>query len=90
MVAQIVHCRYQIKMLELLLQKLFERQNITWSQHVHEVKECQILGIDAPKGLDLSANTEYASQAALWGIEVSILVLLHYLGHNLHLSRDAS
>jgi hypothetical protein len=37
---------------------------------MHEVRESQILGIDAPTGLDLSENTEYASQAALWGIEV--------------------
>lgn len=62
-------------MLELLAQKSFERQNINGSQRRHGVKECQILGIDAPKGLDLSENTEYASQAALWGIEVSIIRL---------------
>ena len=60
-------------MLELLFEKSFERQNVSWSQHMHEVQECQILGIDAPKGLNLSENTEYASQAALWGIEVSIV-----------------
>ncbi|XP_027337973.1 UTP--glucose-1-phosphate uridylyltransferase 3, chloroplastic [Abrus precatorius] len=60
---------YQITVLELLVQKLFESQNKNWSQHRHEMKECQILGIDAPNGLDLSQNTEYASQAALWGIE---------------------
>lgn len=62
-------------MLELLVQKMSDRQNINWSQHRHGVNECQILGIDAPKGLDLSENTEYASQAALWGIEVSIITL---------------
>ncbi|CAL0327916.1 unnamed protein product [Lupinus luteus] len=60
---------YQMKMLELLVQKMFERQNINWSRDRHGMKECQISGIDAPKGLDLSENTEYASQAALWGIE---------------------
>ncbi|KAE9587726.1 putative UTP--glucose-1-phosphate uridylyltransferase [Lupinus albus] len=60
---------YQMKILELLVQKMFERQNINWSQDRHGMKECQISGIDAPKGLDLSENTEYASQAALWGIE---------------------
>lgn len=51
------------------MQKLPEKQN----KHMHEVKDCQILGVDAPNGLDLSENTEYASQAALWGIEVSTI-----------------
>ncbi|KAJ1417702.1 Nucleotide-diphospho-sugar transferase [Sesbania bispinosa] len=60
---------YQITVMELLVQNLFEGQNINWSEHMHKVKECQIFGIDAPTGLDLSENTEYASQAALWGIE---------------------
>lgn len=36
--------------------------------------ECQYLEIHAPSGLNLSQNTEYASQAALWGIEVSTLI----------------
>ncbi|KAH9767201.1 UTP--glucose-1-phosphate uridylyltransferase 3 [Citrus sinensis] len=31
--------------------------------------ECQFLEIHVPSGLDLSQNTEYAAQAALWGIE---------------------
>ncbi|XP_073224587.1 UTP--glucose-1-phosphate uridylyltransferase 3, chloroplastic isoform X2 [Cicer arietinum] len=60
---------YQITVLELIVQQLADRKNTNWSPHMHEVKECQILGIDAPTGLDLSENTEYASQAALWGIE---------------------
>lgn len=72
---KLIRCRYQITVLELLVQQLAERQKINWSQHMHEVKECQILGIDAPNGLDLSENTEYASQAALWGIEVGIITL---------------
>jgi len=42
---------------------------------MHEVKECQILGINAPNGHNLSEDTEYASQAALWGIEVSLITL---------------
>lgn len=60
---------YQITVLELLVQKLFEMQNISWAHQRHDVKECQILGINAPNGLNLSEDTEYASQAALWGIE---------------------
>ncbi|KAK7379391.1 hypothetical protein VNO80_04850 [Phaseolus coccineus] len=60
---------YQITVLELIVQKSFERQNIKWSHQMHEVKECQILGINAPNGHNLSEDIEYASQAALWGIE---------------------
>ncbi|KAH1160451.1 hypothetical protein AAZX31_11G235800 [Glycine max] len=59
---------YQITVLELA-QKSFEMQNISWAHQRHDVKECQILGINAPNGLNLSEDTEYASQAALWGIE---------------------
>ena len=33
--------------------------------------ECQFAEIHAPRGIDLSQDTEYASQAAIWGIEVS-------------------
>lgn len=60
---------YQITVLELLVEESFERQNINWSHHRHDLKESQILGINAPNGLNLSEDTEYASQAALWGIE---------------------
>ncbi|KAK8473790.1 hypothetical protein PHAVU_001G244900 [Phaseolus vulgaris] len=60
---------YQITVLELIVQKSFERQNIKWSHQMHEVKECKILGINAPNGHNLSEDIEYASQAALWGIE---------------------
>jgi len=61
--------------LELIVQKSFERQNIKWSHQMHEVKECKILGINAPNGHNLSEDIEYASQAALWGIEVSLITL---------------
>ncbi|XP_029129236.1 UTP--glucose-1-phosphate uridylyltransferase 3, chloroplastic isoform X2 [Cajanus cajan] len=60
---------YQITVLELLVEESFERQNINWSHHRHDLNESQILGINAPNGLNLSEDTEYASQAALWGIE---------------------
>jgi len=72
----LILCRYQITVLELIVQKSFERQNIKWSHQIHEVKECQIFGINAPNGHNLSEDTEYASQAALWGIEVSLITLL--------------
>lgn len=73
-VTQIICCRYQITILELLVGKMCEKQNINWSQHITEVEECQFLEIHAPNGIDLSENTEYASQAAIWGIEVGIII----------------
>ncbi|KAJ6357523.1 hypothetical protein OIU78_005384 [Salix suchowensis] len=60
---------YQIMVLELLFHSTFKKQTTNWSQHTKESMECQFLEIHPPSGLDLSKNTEYASQAALWGIE---------------------
>ncbi|KAL5568814.1 hypothetical protein UlMin_025389 [Ulmus minor] len=60
---------YQITVLELLAQTRSERQAKNKSKHKHELMECQFLEIHAPRGYDLSQNTDYASQAALWGIE---------------------
>ncbi|CAK7325899.1 unnamed protein product [Dovyalis caffra] len=60
---------YGIMVLELLFQSTFKEQTTNWSQHIKESMECQFLEIHSPSGLDLSKNTEYASQAALWGIE---------------------
>lgn len=57
--------------LELLAQSSLEMQTAHQAQHVHESMECQFLEIHPPTGCDLSQDTEYASQAALWGIEVS-------------------
>ncbi|XP_059457086.1 UTP--glucose-1-phosphate uridylyltransferase 3, chloroplastic isoform X2 [Corylus avellana] len=51
---------YQIMVLELLARATRERQTTNWSNN---------LEIQVPSGLDLSQNTEYASQAAIWGIE---------------------
>ncbi|PON86562.1 UTP--glucose-1-phosphate uridylyltransferase family [Trema orientale] len=60
---------YQLRVLELLAQTRAEMQPKKRSKHKHEQMECQLLEIHAPNGVDLSQNTEYASQAALWGIE---------------------
>ncbi|XP_022764976.1 UTP--glucose-1-phosphate uridylyltransferase 3, chloroplastic-like isoform X2 [Durio zibethinus] len=60
---------YQIMVLELLAQSSLGMQTTNHSQQVHESMECQFLEIHPPTGCDLSQNTEYASQAALWGIE---------------------
>ncbi|KAF4352766.1 hypothetical protein G4B88_010166 [Cannabis sativa] len=60
---------YQLTVLELLAQTRVETQTTIRSKHKHEQMECQLLEIHSPNGVDLSQNTEYASQAALWGIE---------------------
>lgn len=53
--------------LELLAQSTHQGQAVNWSQHRHNIIE-----IHPPNVLDLSQDTEYASQAALWGIEVGV------------------
>ncbi|WCJ19928.1 UDP-glucose pyrophosphorylase 3 [Euphorbia peplus] len=60
---------YQIMVLELLAQSTYEKQTSNWSEHIKQSMECQFLEIHAPTTIDLSKDTEYASQAALWGIE---------------------
>lgn len=59
---------YQKTVLELLAESV-SGHNINSSQHMKDSMKCQFVEIHPPKGLDLSENTEYASQAALWGIE---------------------
>ncbi|KAL2903158.1 UTP--glucose-1-phosphate uridylyltransferase 3 chloroplastic [Bienertia sinuspersici] len=59
---------YQITVLELLAESV-HGQNMNSSQHMKESMKCQFVEIHSPKGVDLSKNTEYASQAAIWGIE---------------------
>lgn len=46
------------------------------SQQTTNSTEYQYLEIHPPTVLDLSQDTEYASQAALWGIEVSTSFML--------------
>ncbi|KAF5201789.1 Utp--glucose-1-phosphate uridylyltransferase 3 protein [Thalictrum thalictroides] len=60
---------YQIKVFELLSSSLSESHNTQWPMHLEESLKCQILDIHAPSVLNLSENMDYASQAALWGIE---------------------
>lgn len=69
---QCIGCRYQIAVLELLAQSTYEGHTINWSKHLNESMKCQFLEIHRPSVLDLSEDTEYASQAALWGIEVCV------------------
>ncbi|PSS34449.1 UTP--glucose-1-phosphate uridylyltransferase [Actinidia chinensis var. chinensis] len=60
---------YQIAVLELLAQSAYEGQTINGSQSINESMQCQFFKIHPPSVLDLSQDTEYASQAALWGIQ---------------------
>ncbi|KAG6578459.1 UTP--glucose-1-phosphate uridylyltransferase 3, chloroplastic, partial [Cucurbita argyrosperma subsp. sororia] len=60
---------YQIKVLELLASSKPERYSKNWSGQMKQAMDCEFLKIHAPNGPDLSQNIEYASQAALWGIE---------------------
>ncbi|KAF3433372.1 hypothetical protein FNV43_RR24474 [Rhamnella rubrinervis] len=60
---------YQITVLELLSQRISGSHYTNRSKHIREMMDCQVLEIHAPSGLNLCQNTEYASQAALWGIE---------------------
>lgn len=57
--------------LELLHQST-KRHNTNRSYLVEESLGCQYLEMHTPSVLDLTQEKEYASQAALWGIEVSI------------------
>ncbi|XP_010536381.1 PREDICTED: UTP--glucose-1-phosphate uridylyltransferase 3, chloroplastic-like [Tarenaya hassleriana] len=59
---------YQIMVLELLHQAS-KRQITNRSQLVEESLDCQYLEIHAPNVIDLTQKKEYASQAAVWGIE---------------------
>uniref|UniRef100_A0A2N9IX15 UGP3-like C-terminal hexapeptide repeats domain-containing protein n=1 Tax=Fagus sylvatica TaxID=28930 RepID=A0A2N9IX15_FAGSY len=60
---------YQITVLELLAQATCERKTTNCSHHINKLMECEFTEIHAPRGVDLLQNTEYASQAAMWGIE---------------------
>ncbi|KAL1808974.1 hypothetical protein ACET3Z_025964 [Daucus carota] len=60
---------YQIMVLELLAQSTYTEQGISLSHRKSKSTESQILEINPPNVLDLSKDTEYAFQAALWGIE---------------------
>lgn len=64
--------------LELLRESVSERQSTIWLQNSKGSMESQILEIHSPAGLDLSQNTQYASQAALWGIEVRLLRIIEF------------
>ncbi|KAL9230210.1 hypothetical protein vseg_005593 [Gypsophila vaccaria] len=59
---------YQITVLELLAESA-NGKTMDRSQHMKDSLNCQFVDIHPPKGVELSKDVEYASQAALWGIE---------------------
>ncbi|XP_051121257.1 UTP--glucose-1-phosphate uridylyltransferase 3, chloroplastic [Andrographis paniculata] len=60
---------YQMMVLELIAQSNQEGQNINWSSQTNRLLKSKFVEIHPPSVLDLSKDTEYAHQAALWGIE---------------------
>ncbi|KAG6418471.1 hypothetical protein SASPL_120675 [Salvia splendens] len=60
---------YQISVLELLAQSTQEGHTTHWNGQTAMSLRRQFVEIHPPSVLDLSENTEYASQAAFWGIE---------------------
>ncbi|KAL4576122.1 hypothetical protein LXL04_012211 [Taraxacum kok-saghyz] len=61
---------YQLMVLELLSQSTHGEKNTNF-QHINNSNSigCQLLEIHPPNVLDLSQDTEFAAQAALWGVE---------------------
>lgn len=57
-------------MLELLSQSSNDGQHFNWSQPMNRSLRRQLIEIHPPSVLDLSEDKEYASTAALWGLEV--------------------
>ncbi|KAL3837765.1 hypothetical protein ACJIZ3_022356 [Penstemon smallii] len=60
---------YQATVFELLSQSTGEGKTINWSQQTNRFLKREFVEIHPPPVLDLSEDNEYASQAALWGIE---------------------
>lgn len=59
---------YQIMVLELLSPPKIETQD-DWSPHLYKSLAIEFLKFHVPSGHNLVDDAEYASQAALWGIE---------------------
>lgn len=57
--------------LERLSGSTLEAQSAHRPQHALASAESRFVEIHSPTGVDLSGDSEYAAQAALWGIEVS-------------------
>lgn len=58
--------------LELIAQSTQEGQSINFSSQTNRLLKCEFVEMHPPSALDLSRDIEYAHQAALWGIEVSV------------------
>lgn len=59
--------------LELLVQSTYAEHGLNFTHRKNNAMESQIIEIHPPNVLDLSEDTEYAFEAALWGIEVHTL-----------------
>lgn len=57
-----------------LLHQSSKRRNTNRSHLVEESLGCQYLEMHTPSVLDLTQKADYASQAAIWGIEVGIVL----------------
>nr|XP_010907871.1 UTP--glucose-1-phosphate uridylyltransferase 3, chloroplastic [Elaeis guineensis] len=60
---------YQIMALQLLSPPKVDRKTLNGSSHLCKSWKSEVVEIHVPTGLHLLDNIEYASQAALWGIE---------------------
>lgn len=60
--------------LELLSPPKVERQS-DWSPHLYKSPASEFVKFHVPSGHNLLDDAEYASQAALWGIEVLLYIL---------------
>lgn len=65
--------------LQLLSPPKIDRQS-GWSPYLYESMKSQSMGFHVPTGHNLIEDTEYASQAALWGIKVCFYYLTVQLG----------
>ncbi|KAG9140786.1 hypothetical protein Leryth_006966 [Lithospermum erythrorhizon] len=60
---------YQVTVLELLSQSSNDGHHFNWSQPLKKSLQSQVVEIHPPNALDLSGDKEYASRAALWGLD---------------------
>jgi hypothetical protein len=73
-----IHFSYQIMALEFLSAS---------KDRMHRPSKDKFVDFHVPSGLNLLEDKEYASQAALWGIEViSYTTLQHYLKFTIMMS----
>lgn len=65
--------------LELLSPSQSEMESMDWPGLRDSSRNYGFREFHVPLGCDLSRDTEYASQAALWGIEVSFTTIYYII-----------